>query len=406
MQSDHRQIEMIFCAPGITNQLCREDRMRIIVLGAGLVGGAIARDLASEKDLKVAAADNDQKVLEELEGESKIKITEADLSDSSSLSRLVKDYDLVIGALPGHMGFTTLKAVIESGKNIVDISFFPEDAFELDQLAREKKVTAVVDCGVAPGCSNLILGYLASVLDETESFQCFVGGLPKVPTWPYEYKASFSPSDVIEEYNRPARLVEDGKVVTKPALSDVETVDFPGVGTLEAFNTDGLRTLLKTMKIPFMKEKTLRFPGHAERMRMLRETGFFSKEPVSLSDRITVRPLDVTSRLLFPLWELNEGEEDFTVMRVVVEGTKDGRRKGFSYDLLDNYDRKTKTTSMARTTGYTCSTVARLLVKKKFNRTGICPPEFIGHDHECYRFVMEGLKQKGIRFKESVTELH
>ncbi len=379
--------------------------MRIVVLGAGLVGGAIARDLASDKDVQVAAADIDQKVLKGLKADSRIKIIKADFGDLSTVSKLVEDYDLVIGALPGHMGFSALKTVIESGKNVVDISFFPEDAFELDELAREKGVTAVVDCGVAPGCSNLILGHLTGILDETERFECYVGGLPRIPVWPYEYKAPFSPSDVIEEYNRPARLVENGEVIVRPALSDVETLDFPDVGTLEAFNTDGLRTLIRTMKIPFMKEKTLRFPGHAERMRVLRETGFFQKEPLLLPGGATVRPLDVTSKLLFPMWQLDEGEEDFTVMRAVVEGKKDGKRKRFSFDLLDYYERKTKTTSMARTTGYTCSTVARLLAERKFSRTGICPPEFIGQDRECYRFVMEGLNKKGIRFREDVTEL-
>lgn len=379
--------------------------MRVIVLGAGLVGGAIVRDLASDRDWEVAAADIDRRSLDKLKDASKLKTVKADLSDSSKVSALVKDHDLVINALPGHRGFSTLKTVIQSGKNVVDISFFPEDAFKLDELAKRKKVIAVIDCGVAPGCSNLILGYLTSILDETERFECYVGGLPRVRTWPYEYKASFSPSDVIEEYNRPARLVENGKVVTKPALSDVEILDLPGVGTLEAFNTDGLRTLIKTMKIPFMKEKTLRFSGHAERMRMLRETGFFQKEPLPLPGGVAVRPLDVTSKLLFRVWKLNEGEEDFTVMRVVVEGKKDKKRKRCVFDLLDTYDRKTKTTSMARTTGYTCSAVARLLAKKRFSCTGICPPEYIGQDHECYRFVMEGLDRKGIRFKEGVTEL-
>ena len=303
------------------------------------------------------------------------------------------------------MGFRTLKTVIESSKNIVDISFFPEDAFELDQLAKDKKVTAVIDCGVAPGCSNLILGYMTSILDETERFESYVGGLPRVRAWPYEYKASFSPTDVLEEYIRPARLVENGKVVTKPALSDVELLDFPGVGTLEAFNTDGLRTLIHTMQVPFMKEKTMRYLGHAERMRMLRETGFFKKEPVSLSGGATVQPFELTSRLLFPMWKLNEEDEDFTVMRIVVEGKKDGKRKRFTFDLLDSYDKKTKTTSMARTTGYTCSTVVRLLADKKFRGPGICPPEIIGQDKKCYRYAIEGLKKKGINFKETVTEL-
>ncbi len=376
--------------------------MKVIVLGAGLVGATIAKDLTS--DFEVAASDIDQKNLSKLKAKSKVKVIKADLSASSTVSKVVKDHDLVIGALPGHMGFNTLKTVIRSGKNIVDISFFPEDAFRLDELARRKKVTAVVDCGIAPGCSNLILGYMKTILDQVENFQCYVGGLPKVRTWPYEYKAPFSPSDVIEEYTRPARLVENGKVITKPALSEVELLDFPEVGTLEAFLTDGLRTLIKTMKVPSMKEKTLRFPGHAEKMRILRQTGFFKKEPIFF-DKLSVRPLDLTSRLLFRLWRLNEGEEDFTIMRVVMEGKRKGKRKRFVFDLLDCYDKKTKTTSMARTTGYTCSTVARLLAHRKFVRPGICPPEFIGQDHRCYRLIIEGLKKKGISFKRTVREL-
>jgi len=378
--------------------------MRVIVLGVGLVGGAMVKDLAKDANLKITAADIDQANLDMLRGESEVRVIEADLSDTSVVSGLVQDHDLVVGGLPGHMGFRTLKAVIESGKNIVDIAFFPEDAFELDQLAKGKGVTAVIDCGIAPGCSNLILGYLTTVLDETERFECYVGGLPRAREWPYEYKAPFSPSDVIEEYVRPARLVENGEIITRPALSEAELLEFPGVGTLEAFNTDGLRSLIRTMKIPHMKEKTMRYPGHAERMRMLRETGFFDKETVSVGG-VSVRPLDLTSKLLFPMWKLNEGEEDFTVMRVLVEGRKDGRRKRHTFDLLDGYDKDTNTTSMARTTGYACTTVVRLLAERKFDRPGICPPEFIGQDPESYLYVIKGLREKGVDFRETVTGL-
>jgi lysine 6-dehydrogenase len=377
--------------------------MRTVVLGAGLVGGAIAKDLAA--DMEITAVDIDESNLNSLEDESRINKKKADLSNPSNVSNLIKDYNLVIGALPGSMGFRTLKSAIEAGKNIIDISFLPEDPFELDRLAKEKGVVAVVDCGVAPGCSNLILGHMTTVLDETESFECYVGGLPKVRSWPYEYKAPFSPSDVIEEYTRPARFVQNGKMVTKPALSGIELLDFPGVGTLEAFNTDGLRSLMHTMKIPFMKEKTMRYPGHAERMRMLRETGFFEKEPVSVKG-IKVSPLDLTSQLLFPLWKLKQAEEDFTAMRIVVDGKKDGKRKHFLFDLLDSYDKETKTTSMARTTGYTCTTVARLLAEGKLNLKGVCPLEFIGKDQGCYRYIMDGLRKKKISFKETVTELN
>jgi lysine 6-dehydrogenase len=379
------------------------ERMKTIVLGAGLVGGTIAKDLAG--DMEVTAVDISQPNLDRLASEPNVTCLKADLSDSSALSQLVAGYDLVIGSLPGSMGFRALKTVIEAGKNIVDISFLPEDGFELDRLAKDKGVVAVIDCGVAPGCSNLILGHMTTVLDETERFECYVGGLPRVRAWPYEYKAPFSPSDVIEEYTRPARMVENGKVITRPALSEVELLDFPGVGTLEAFNTDGLRTLAKTMKVPFMKEKTMRYPGHAERMRMLRETGFFENEHVRVKGT-DVRPLDLTSQLLFSMWKLNEGEEDFTAMRIVVDGRKGGKRKHFVFDLLDTYDRKTRTTSMARTTGYTCTTVARLLVEGKLRRTGICSLEFVGQDDQSYRYVIDGLKKKGIVFKETVTELN
>jgi lysine 6-dehydrogenase len=379
--------------------------MRIIVLGTGLVGGAMVRDLATDKDFEITAVDAEQANLNKLKNLTKVKRIKADLSDASTLAKLVLDSDLVIGALPGFMGFSVLKAIIECGKDVVDISFFPEDALKLDKLAKEKQVTAVVDCGVAPGCSNLILGYMSSVLDQIESFACYVGGLPRVRTWPYEYKAPFSPSDVLEEYTRPSRMVENGKVVTKPALSEVELLDFPEVGTLEAFNTDGLRSLLFTMKVPNMKEKTMRYPGHAEKMRMLRESGFFSQESIQVSG-IKVRPLDLTSKLLFSKWKLDEGEEDFTVMRIIVEGRKDGKRKQHRFDLFDRYDQKTNITSMARTTGYTCTTVARLLAHKKICHIGICPPEFLGQNHEYYRLIVDGLKEKDIQFKEEVEELN
>jgi saccharopine dehydrogenase-like NADP-dependent oxidoreductase len=260
---------------------------------------------------------------------------------------------------------------------------------------------ALVDCGIAPGCSNLILGYLETVLDEVQEFLCLVGGLPAVRTWPYEYKAVFSPADVLEEYTRPARYVVHGEVVTMPALSEPELVDFAGVGTLEAFNTDGLRSIIKTCKAPSMKEKTLRYPGHIELMRVLRETGFFRKDPVEVKGA-RVRPLDLTEKLLFPLWQLNDGEEDFTVMRVEVAGVKNGQKVRYTYDLLDRYDASTGTTSMARTTGYTCTAGVRLVASGAFKRPGVSPPEFLGREPGCFLTVMKELAQRGVVFRETV----
>jgi saccharopine dehydrogenase-like NADP-dependent oxidoreductase len=318
------------------------------------------------------------------------------------VSAAVAGCDLVVCAVPGFMGFETLKQVIQAGKDVVDISFFVEDAFLLDDLAKAKGVTAVVDCGVAPGLSNIIAGYVDTVLDEMTSYLCYVGGLPQVRRWPYEYKAVFSPIDVLEEYTRPARYVEYGQEIVRPALSDVELIDFPGVGTLEAFNTDGLRSLGKTLNAPFMKEKTLRYPGHANLMRVFRESGFFDTNEVEVEGQM-VRPIALTSRLLFEQWKLRQ-EKDLTVMRVTITGRQDGRARCYTYDLLDVYDDALGVTSMARTTGYTCSIVARQVASGLFAQKGICPPEVVGRTAGCWSHLLDGYAQRGIHLAETVGE--
>jgi len=378
--------------------------MRVVVLGAGLVGGAIARDLARGGEFEVTVVDSSEVALARLAGEAGIVAVRTDLSASGAVRRAVEDQDLVVGAVPGNMGFATLRRVLECAKPVVDISFFPEDPFALDALAREKEVSALVDCGIAPGCSNLILGRMETELETVERFVCLVGGLPLVRSWPWEYKAGFSPADVLEEYTRPARYVAGGRVVTVQALSEPELVEFPGLGTLEAFNTDGLRTLLSTVKAPFMQEKTMRYPGHIEKIRVLRESGFFATEPVEVGS-VKVRPLDLTSRLLFPLWHLAEGEEDLTAMRVSIEGVRGGRRVRRTFEMLDRYDPATGTTSMARTTGYTCTAAVRLLKQALYGKAGISPPELLGREPGCYEFVMTELARRGVVFRESTEAL-
>lgn len=375
---------------------------QVVILGAGRVGAAVAIDLAQEEGVSVTVADVSEPALVELRAKGRITTQRRDLSRAAEVRAAVQDADYVVGAVPGFLGFRTLKAVLEAGKDIVDISFSEEDPLALDSLARDQGVTAIVDCGIAPGCDNLILGFVEKQLDRVLRFECLVGGLPTVRTWPYEYKAGFSPIDVLEEYTRPARYVAHGEIVTLPALSEPELIDFPGVGTLEAFNSDGLRTLLHTVDAPFKKEKTLRYPGHIEKMHMLRETGFFRKEPMFFGDA-RVSPLELTTKLLFPLWQMEEGDEDFTIMRVIVEGVKDGKPRSFVYDLLDHYDRITKTTSMARTTGYTCAAAVRLLMAGLYVRKGISPPEFVGREAGCWEFIRRGLQERGVVFQEKVN---
>lgn len=377
--------------------------MRITVLGAGRVGRAIIKDLAVDGTFTVKAVDVAAESLTPLQGLRNVVCERADLSSGDEIDRVIANADLVVGAVAGHMGYATLERVLRARRNVVDISFFDRDPFELDALAREQGVTAIVDCGVAPGCSNLILGHMESVLDETHRFACYVGGLPVERRWPYEYRAPFSPIDVIEEYTRPARFRRNGQDVTLPALTERELIEVPGIGTLEAFHTDGLRTLLATSRTPTMIEKTMRYPGHAELMAVLRETGFFRTDFVKVGGT-AVRPLEVSAKLLFAAWEFTPGEEDLTAMRVEVEGVRQGRRVLHTFTMLDHYDRATHTTSMARTTGYTCTSAVRLVAAGLYKRPGISPPEYIGREPRCYEFVMTGLRERGVVFEESVTE--
>ena len=378
--------------------------MKVLVLGAGLVGGPIAADLAKEDRFEVGIADISGEALARVGSKYSVETILKDLSDPETVRELVTGYDFVISAVPGDIGFRTFKAVIEAGKRIVDIAFFPEDPFQLSELALKQKVTAVMDCGVAPGMSNILTGYVDQLLDKTETAAIYVGGLPEKRDWPYEYKAVFSPADVLEEYTRPARIVENGEIVIKPALTETEIIDFPPVGDLEAFNSDGLRTLAATINGMNMKEKTLRYPGHVEKMLVLRETGFFSKKEIEING-VKIRPLDFTSRLLFPKWKLKEGDIDLTVMRIIIEGEKDGNRMRYTYDLFDRFDEKTGIHSMARTTGYTATVVLRMIADGVYDRPGVSPPEYIGRSGKCVEYILAGLKERGIEYREKIEIL-
>ena len=247
----------------------------IIVLGAGMVGSTIAIDLSNKH--KITLTDFNQEALSKAEQKcNDLTIQLLDVTDKNTLQETIKKFDLVVCAVPGFLGFETLKSIIEAEMNVIDISFFSENSLALDALAKEKNITAIVDCGVAPGMDNVILGYYNEKMKLTD-FECLVGGLPKVKKWPFCYKAPFSPIDVIEEYTRPARYIENGKMITREALTDCEFVEFDNVGTLESFNSDGLRSIMFTMPhIKNMKEKTLRYPGHVEYVRVLKESGFFN----------------------------------------------------------------------------------------------------------------------------------
>jgi lysine 6-dehydrogenase len=371
---------------------------KVIILGAGMVGKAIAIDLS--KKYIVKSMDIDCDALHFLSSNYSIETECMDVSDRNNLAQAIKEFDLVISAVPGFLGFQTMKTVIQSRKNLVDISFLPEDVLDLDQQAKENGVTVIMDCGVAPGMPNIIAGYHNEKM-AIDSFEYMVGGLPKVRSFPFEYKAPFSPCDVMEEYTRPARYVENGKMVTKPAMSDIELIEFENVGTLEAFNSDGLRSLIYTLNnIPDMKEKTLRFPGHIQMIQALKAAGFFNQKPLKVKGKEII-PFDFTSEILYNAWKLNPDDEEFTVMKVTLKGTVEGKAKTIVYDLYDEYDQKEKISSMARTTGYTATAAADMILNGVFSKKGMFPPELVGKVPECFHYILNYLKDRKVIYKKT-----
>lgn len=373
---------------------------KIIVLGAGMVGSAMAIDLSELHDVTLTDL-NEERLAHVKQKCNSLHILQLDVCNHLQLKNVIQNYDLVICAVPGFLGFETLKQIILAGKNVVDISFFPENAFDLNELAIQQNVTAIVDCGVAPGMGNIILGYYNEKLKLTD-FECLVGGLPKIKKWPFCYKAPFSPIDVIEEYTRPARYVENGSIITREPLTDCELVDFDKVGTLESFNSDGLRSIIFTMPhIINRKEKTLRYPGHVEYIRVLKESGFFSNDKM-MFDGMEISPLDFTSKILFNEWKLGENEEEFTVMRITLKGSNEnGEAVEIIYNLYDEYCAKTQTSSMARTTGYTATAVANLCLEGLFVNKGIFPPELVGKHENCFNYIMNYLNERGVFYTKN-----
>ena len=358
---------------------------KIFQVGAGLVGKTMALDLSKNYELHLG--DTNLDLLNEIKNEDQsIHIQKIDIQDKENFRTWIADADIVLLAVPGFLGFEALRLIIECGKNVVDISFSPENVLSLNDLAIENDVCAVVDAGVAPGIPNFLLGYWNEKI-KVNSFDYMVGGLPKNPSPPYNYKAPFSPIDVIEEYTRPARMRINSQVVTKPALSDLEIFNFSEVGQLEAFNTDGLRSLLTTMThIPNMKEKTLRYPGHAKLIQTMIDDGLFNN-----------KNFDSTINRLFKDWKLKEDEPEFTILDINIYSDS----KNIHYHLYDETDDISKSSSMARTTGFTATATINMLLNNLWRKKGVFPPELVGKNEQCIDFLLSYLSSRNVTISQN-----
>jgi saccharopine dehydrogenase-like NADP-dependent oxidoreductase len=377
--------------------------MKVLVLGCGNIGSVATEDLAKTfSPIQVVVADKNEARAREVAkktGKDNVSWIQLDATDNSKLVNALKDCDLIMGFLPGKLGYRLTKACIEAGKDLVDVSYMSENPLALTDNAEKARVTIVPDCGLAPGISNILVGHAVAKLDKVQAVHIMVGGLPEKRVPPLGYVITWSPENLIDEYVRKARIVKEGKIIEVEALSGLEEVEFPEIGKLEAFYTDGLRTLPQTITDACdMWEKTLRYPGHAEKIKLLKTLGFFEEKQIDV-DSVSISPRKLTVKLLEQ--KLRKPEvKDVVALKVEVSGVKNGKKTRYTYHLLDYYDEKRGITAMARTTAYSASIIAQLILKKALREKGVVPTEKIGMNDALFRLFLDGLEKRGVRIVE------
>jgi saccharopine dehydrogenase-like NADP-dependent oxidoreductase len=377
--------------------------MKVLIVGCGNIGSVSAEDLAKGiSSIQVVVADKSEtraKEVAERIGKGNVSWIQIDVTNPSELANALKDFDLVMGFLPGKLGYRLTKACIDAGKDLVDVSYMAENPLTLIDDAIKANVTIVPDCGLAPGISNILVGHAVSELDKVQAVYIMVGGLPEKPVPPLDYVITWSPENLIDEYKRKARIVKEGKIIEVEALTGLEEVEFPGFGKLEVFYTDGLRTLPQTITdADDMWEKTLRYPGHAEKIKLLKTLGFFEEEQIDI-DGVSVSPRKLTVKLFEQKLRMPE-VKDVVALKVEVSGVKNGKKTRYTYHLLDHYDEKRRVTAMARTTAYSASIIAQLMLRKALKEKGVVPTERIGKNNVLFQLFWDELKKREIRIAE------
>ncbi len=380
--------------------------MNVLVLGCGRIGSTIIRDLANNpKITEIHAVDADAQTLARLNTtglKAKISKHHIELRDKTKLLEVSSKADLMCGALPGALGEEAIRMALEAGLSLIDVAFTPVDPYKYDMNAQDADVTIIPQCGVAPGLTNILVGHGKTLLDEMEEVRIFVGGLPQNPKPPLNYTITWSPSDLLEMYTRPAQMVKDGRIEEADPISDVKEDVFEGAGKLEHFRTGGLGTLARSYPhVKLMEERTIRYPGHASAMSLLGQLGFYGREPIAVNGT-RVSPRNVTSQLL-TRFLTDPNVRDMVVFRVEVSGKRKFAAHRIRYDLLDKYDEGTGTTAMARTTAYTCTAVTILLAEGKITKRGVVTPESLGENPQHFGAIKDYLAQRKVAITESAS---
>ncbi|WAA13480.1 saccharopine dehydrogenase family protein [Fervidibacillus halotolerans] len=361
--------------------------MKIAVLGAGLMGKEAARDLVESSEVKqVGLADIDyEKAKEICQGinHPKLKAYQLDASNEHDLAKLMKNYDVVINALFYKFNKIVAKTAIKTGTHSVDlgghIQQITDEILEWKEEAKKANVTIIPDLGVAPGMINILAGYGASKLTETKSVKLYVGGIPLRPEPPLYYNHVFSLDGLMDHYSDPARIIRNGKQMTVPSLSEIETVYFDKFGPLEAFHTSGgTSTLPKTFpNLDGLEYKTIRYPGHAKNIQLLKDLQLLSNEPIHFGDSKSISPREMLLKVLAPRLSLKEKDQDVVLLRVIVSGKKSDKQATITYEMVTYKDEEKGITAMAKATAGTISVVAQMIGNGTIGKRGVFAPEEI-----------------------------
>ena len=379
--------------------------MRMLVLGAGLQGSACAYDLLQNPDVQaVRLADLHIEHLPEFLGPysgKRLIPTRLDARDQSAVQALMRESDAVMSALPYYLNLDMARHAVEAGAHFCDLGGNTEIVFQQKQLhdrAGSRDITIVPDCGLAPGMVNILAQHGIAQLDRTKSVKIFVGGLPQNPEPPLKYQIVYSLEGVLDYYTTLSWIVRDGRRTQVKALSERETVTFPSpVGELEAFHTaGGLSTMAFRYegKIPSMEYKTLRYPGHAHIMEAIRDLGLLDLTPVEVKEGHRIVPRDAFIAVVGPKLRTPTGR-DLVALRVIVEGTKDGKTRKLGWELLDYYDAARGISAMMRTTGYSLSITGQMQARREIRPAGVHTPD---ESVPASRYIEE-LAKRGIEIR-------
>jgi lysine 6-dehydrogenase len=328
----------------------------ILVVGAGLMGRAVARDLCGSAGVaSVRLVDVDTTRLADAAafiGSDRLSTGVLEVSDRGDVLAAMRGRDVAVSCVPYRHNVALARAAVEAGCSFCDLGGNNDvvaQELALDADARAAGVTIIPDCGLAPGLANVLVADALPRLDRVEEVHIRVGGIPLRPRPPLEYQLVFNPAGLINEYREPCVVVREGEVRTVEPLTEVEELEFPPpFGRLEAFNTSGgTSTLPRTLlgRVRQLDYKTIRYPGHCEKARLLMDLGLFDEEPLKVKG-LKVAPRDLLEALL--LERLSFGDDDAVLLRVTVTGQKDGRGRTMVYTMIDRGDKARGLTAMRR----------------------------------------------------------